>query len=122
VVIRLNWQTSSRLDLSEMSLLPLAAVFSQDDLNEQSLYTTESSSDTTPLLHLSRISAEDSYDWVCIPLTNEAWKTRWKRMCLSDGQRQSFDTELLAENWRASEGPYERSEMNITRLGVFLML
>jgi protein arginine N-methyltransferase 5 len=104
-----------------MSPLPLAAVFSQDDLNEQSLYTAESSSDTTPLLHLSRISAEDGYDWVCIPLTNEAWKTRWKRMCLSDGQRQSFDTEMLAENWRASEGPYERSEMNITRLGVSFM-
>lgn len=100
-----------------MSQLPLGAVFSQDDLNQQTLYIADNSSQSTPLLRLSKIAAEDGYDWVCIPLTNEAWKTRWRKMCLTDGQRQSFDTEILTENWRASEGPFERSEMNITQLG-----
>lgn len=100
-----------------MSQIPLATVLTQDDLNEQELYTTGSSSELSPLLRLSRVAADDGYDWICVPLTNEVWRTRWKKMCLSDGQRQPPAIELLAENWRASEGPYERAEMNITRLG-----
>lgn len=102
-----------------MSHVPLAAVFSQDDLDQ--LEKTEkrleiTASDSTPLLRLLKVSSEDGYDLICVPLANETWKSRWKKMCLTDGEKQSEEVERLAEDWRASEGPFLREEMNITRL------
>jgi len=100
-----------------MAQVPLAAVFTQDELHEQASHTVSSESDSTPLLRLSKAAIEDGYDSVCIPLTNEAWRTRWKKMCLTIDGKQTPEIERLAEDWRASEGPFLKTEMNITRLG-----
>jgi protein arginine N-methyltransferase 5 len=104
-----------------MAQVPLAAVFTQDDLHEQASYTVSDESDSTPLLRLSKAAIEDGYDSVCIPLTNEAWRTRWKKMCLTVDGKQTPEIERLAEDWRASEGPFLKAEMNITRLGQHLV-
>ena len=100
-----------------MAQVPLAAVFTQEDLEEQASIHTSSDPTSTPLLRLSKAAIEDGYDSVCIPLTNEAWRTRWKKMCLTVDGKQSPEVERLAEDWRASEGPFLKAEMNITRLG-----
>jgi type II protein arginine methyltransferase len=100
-----------------MAQVPLAAVFTQDELHEQASHNVLGESDSTPLLRLSKAAIEDGYDSVCIPLTNEAWRTRWKKMCLTIDGKQTPEIEKLAEDWRASEGPFLKTEMNITRLG-----
>ena len=102
----------------------IAAVFSLDDLDqlakiERNLEIT--SKDSTPLLRLQKASSEDGYDLICVPLANEAWRSRWKKMCLADDDKQSEEVERLAEDWRASEGPFLREEMNITRLGRLIL-
>lgn len=105
-----------------MAHIALAAVFTQEDFDEQSRHGAASSSSdptSTPIIGLAKSSIEDGYDLICIPLTNEEWRARWKKMCLTEdvSVKQKPDLELLAENWRASEGPFNKSEMNITRLG-----
>jgi len=103
--------------IQSMAQVSLAAVFTQDDLNQQEAYNTSDESTSTPVLRISKGAITDGYDSVCIPLTNEAWRTRWKRMCLTVDEKQTPEIEKLAEDWRASEGPFLKSEMNITRLG-----
>jgi len=100
-----------------MAQVPLAAVFTQEDLHNRALNTLSTQSDSTPLLQLLKVAIEDGYDSVCIPLTNEAWRTRWKEMCLTIDGKQTPEIKRLAEDWRASEGPFLKEEMNITRLG-----
>ncbi|CAG8606297.1 17274_t:CDS:2, partial [Acaulospora colombiana] len=97
-----------------MAQVHLAAVFSQEDIDAQTAYS--STNDSTSVLRLSKAAVDDGYDFISIPLTNNAWRTRWKKMCLTDGGKQEPEIAKLAEDWRASEGPFERSEMNITRL------
>jgi hypothetical protein len=110
------WRGYAFSTLSDlMAQVHLAAVFSQEDIDTQNVYT--STNDSTPVLRLGKAAADDGYDFISIPLTNNAWRARWKKMCLTDGEKQSPEITKLTEDWRASEGPFERSEMNITRLG-----
>ncbi|KAG8825337.1 methyltransferase protein [Serendipita sp. 411] len=104
-----------------MAQVPLATVFTQQDLEDYSSSSTSASyiseEESSPLLELYQTASQDGYDLICVPLTNEAWRTRWKKMCLTDESgKQNEETERLAEDWRASEGPFLREEMNITRL------
>ncbi|KAG8812619.1 methyltransferase protein, partial [Serendipita sp. 399] len=104
-----------------MAQVPLATVFTQQDLEAYSESSASASyigsEETSALLELYKTASQDGYDLICVPLTNETWRTRWKRMCLTDESgKQSEEIEKLAEDWRASEGPFLREEMNITRL------
>jgi protein arginine N-methyltransferase 5 len=72
----------------------------------------------TPILRLLSDSKTKGYDTVCIPLTNEKWRTRWKKMCLSpeDEAEKDESAERISEAWR-SNPVFLRDEVNVTRLG-----
>lgn len=72
----------------------------------------------TPILRLLSTSKAKGYDTVCIPLTNEKWQARWKKMCLSpeDEAEKDDSTERISEAWR-SNPVFLREEVNVTRLG-----
>jgi len=73
----------------------------------------------TPILQLLSDSKVKGYDTVCIPLTNEKWWARWKKMCLSpeDEAEKDDSAERISEAWR-SNPVFLREEVNVTRLGV----
>lgn len=72
----------------------------------------------TPVLRLLSDSKAKGYDTVCVPLTNEKWRARWKKMCLSpeDEVEKDESTERISEAWR-SNPVFLREEVNVTRLG-----
>jgi type II protein arginine methyltransferase len=72
----------------------------------------------TPILRLLSDSKAKGYDTVCVPLTNEKWRTRWKGMCLSPEDEADKDesAERLSEAWR-SNPVFLSEEVNVTRLG-----
>lgn len=72
----------------------------------------------TPILRLLSTSKAKGYDTVCISLTNEKWRERWKGMCLSpeDEAEKDDSAERLSEAWR-SNPVFLREEVNVTRLG-----
>ena len=72
----------------------------------------------TPILRLLSTSKTKGYDTVCIPLTNEKWRARWKKMCLSpeDEAEKDDSAERVSEAWR-SNPVFLREEVNVTRLG-----
>ena len=74
----------------------------------------------TPILRLLSTSRAKGYDTVCIPLTNEKWRARWKKMCLSpeDEAEKDDSAERVSEAWR-SNPVFLREEVNVTRLGTW---
>ena len=98
---------------------------------------------STPLLKL-QANARQYYDTVCVPLSNERWRERWRRMCLSEGgssgvaaagssskndsdkvkvpEEPTADAEAkkeadrIAEQWRANPS-FKHDEVTMTRLG-----
>ena len=74
----------------------------------------------TPILRLLSTSKAKGYDTVCIPLTNEKWRARWKKMCLSpeDEGEKDDSAERVSEAWR-SNPVFLREEVNVTRLGMW---
>ena len=72
----------------------------------------------TPILRLLSDSKVKGYDTVCIPLTNEKWRARWKKMCLSPEDEADKDesAERTSEAWR-SNPVFLSEEVNVTRLG-----
>jgi protein arginine N-methyltransferase 5 len=72
----------------------------------------------TPILRLLSTSKSKGYDTVCIPLTNEKWRARWEKMCLSpeDEAEKDDGAERVSEAWR-SNPVFLREEVNVTRLG-----
>ena len=79
------------------------------------------------LLHnfISETIAKNTYSSVCIPITNDNWKKRWKEMCLmehgtgSSECKRDVELQRAAENWRAGYSEaFHRNEVNITRLGL----
>lgn len=72
----------------------------------------------TPILRLLSDSKAKGYDTVCVPLTNDKWRTRWKKMCLSPEDEADKDesAERISEAWR-SNPVFLSEEVNVTRLG-----
>jgi protein arginine N-methyltransferase 5 len=72
----------------------------------------------TPILRLLSDSKTKGYDTVCIPLANEKWRSRWKKMCLSpeDEAEKDESAERMSEAWR-SNPVFLREEINVIRLG-----
>lgn len=63
------------------------------------------------------------YDGICLPLTTDQWKARWRELCLIHAEPGSTDATALeqsAEKWRARPA-FMRDEVTITRLGTYFM-
>ncbi|KAA1467478.1 PRMT5-domain-containing protein [Dentipellis sp. KUC8613] len=72
----------------------------------------------TPVLQVLAEARHKNYTAVCLPLTTEKWKDRWKGMCvLPVGQLgdENAEAEQRAEAWRASPA-FARDEVTMTRL------
>jgi protein arginine N-methyltransferase 5 len=63
-------------------------------------------------------SKTKGYNTVCIPLMNEKWRARWKKMCLSpeDEAEKDESAERISKAWRSNPA-FLREEINVTRLG-----
>jgi protein arginine N-methyltransferase 5 len=78
--------------------------------------------DTTYASTVLKLVAETrskGYDLICLPLTTEKWKSRWRDMCiLPSGSDRDRDVvaEERAEAWRANPA-FMRDEVTMTRLG-----
>jgi protein arginine N-methyltransferase 5 len=74
----------------------------------------------TTVLRLVAEARSKGYDLICLPLTTEKWKSRWRDMCIlpSEADRnRDVVAEERAEAWRASPA-FMRDEVTMTRLGV----
>jgi protein arginine N-methyltransferase 5 len=78
----------------------------------------------TTTLKLVAETRSKGYDLICLPLTNDKWKSRWRDMCiLSSGFDRDRDViaEERAEAWRANPA-FMRDEVTMTRLGIIDIL
>ena len=74
-----------------------------------------------PALKAKAEARADGYDTVCIPLTTEKWRERWRQMCLlpdetKEGGTDKAELEKQAEQWRA-QPVFTKDEVTITRVG-----
>lgn len=78
----------------------------------------DSSNEKTPLQTLVADAHTKAYNYVCVPLTNENWRSRWQEMCVTTGERGSKNmlVEQHAEVWRGGGG-FKQDEVLMTRLG-----
>lgn len=100
---------------STFSMTTVAGHISLDDI--ASAAADRDSHFETPILQLLSNSKVKGYDTVCIPLTNEKWRERWRKMCLSPDDEAEKDegAERASEAWR-SNPVFLREEINVTRL------
>lgn len=73
---------------------------------------------------------QDSYNGVCLNITNDEWRRRWTSLCLTTPSPAEGGTvpmpisdelkeqQRVAELWRVSDA-FKKSEVNITKLGAF---
>jgi type II protein arginine methyltransferase len=82
----------------------------------------DSSAEKTPLQTLVANAHAKAYNYICVPLTNENWRSRWREMCVTNGEQGSKDMsiEQRAEEWRDGGG-FKQDEVLITRLGLQLI-
>lgn len=73
----------------------------------------------TPVLSVVHDARERTYDVVCLPLTNENWRERWRSMCVipvGQMEGENSEAERRAETWRANPC-FLRDEVTMSRLG-----
>lgn len=82
------------------------------------IYDYDNSNEKTPLESLVASAHAKAYNYVCVPLTNEKWKSRWQEMCVTNGEQgsKSMPLQQRAEMWRDGGG-FKQDEVLITRLG-----
>jgi type II protein arginine methyltransferase len=82
----------------------------------------DNSKEKTPLQILVTNAYAKAYNYVCVPLTNENWRSRWREMCVTIGEHGSKNmlVEQRAEVWRAGGG-FKQDEVHITRLGMQIL-
>lgn len=80
-------------------------------------------SERTPALRAIVASRAKGYDGVCLPLTTDKWRARWRDLCLvpDDENPDKAALEQRAEQWRANPA-FTRDEVTITRLGSYRVL
>ena len=90
------------------------------------IQSRQADAEETSVLSLLSDARERDNDLICIPLTTEAWKQRWSKMCILPGEpsengeaTKNADVEALAEAWRGSPA-FQSDEVTITRLGVHI--
>lgn len=78
----------------------------------------DNSVEKTPLQTVVANAHAKGYNYVCVPLTNENWRSRWRKMCVTNVDQVSKDmsVEQRAEEWRDGGG-FKQDEVLITRLG-----
>lgn len=83
----------------------------------------DSSTEKTPVHMLVADAHAKAYNYVCAPLTNEKWRSRWREMCVTNGEQGEKDmsVEKRAEEWRDGGG-FKQDEVIISRLGVQIFL
>ena len=110
--------TSASVFSSSFPMATVATHISLDDIANAS--ADRDPNYETPILRLLSASKAKGYDTVCIPLTNEKWRERWKKMCLSpeDEAEKDDSAERVSEAWR-SNPVFLREEVNVTRLGAW---
>lgn len=94
--------------------ISIATHLTHEDLKRVS--TDEKSS---PALRLVNEAHTKGYNFVCLPITADSWRDRWKDMCLlpSEAEGDNVTTRgKRAETWR-SRPSYMRDEVTITGLG-----
>lgn len=95
----------------------LSTFITLEELTE--LSAQEDTTYESPVLQIAAEKQSNGYDLICLPLTTEKWKKRWRDMCIlpSESDRdRDVDAETRAEAWRA--GPaFLRDEVTMTRLG-----
>lgn len=80
----------------------------------------------TLMLQVASEARSRGYEGICVPLTNEKWKSRWRDLCLlvpnieedGEGAMKRQEMEQRGEAWRAKPG-FGLDEVTITRLGGF---
>ena len=89
-----------------------------EDLAKYSQPNETDISESTPVLKAVIDARSKAYDGICIPLTTDKWRARWKDLCLvpDDANLDKAAQEQLAEQWRANP-VFMQEEVSITRLG-----
>ncbi|RDX42125.1 PRMT5-domain-containing protein [Lentinus brumalis] len=90
--------------------------YTLDDLGQ--LSERDDLGDDTPVLRAATDARTAGYETVCVPLTNDKWKARWRELCIlnpNDPQDKLAEIEQRAEAWR-SKPAFFRDEVTISRL------
>ena len=77
--------------------------------------------DDTPVLRAVGDARGGGYDTICVPLTTERWKARWRELCLRNPHEDPATLgaiEQRAEAWR-SKPAFFRDELTVSRLGAW---
>lgn len=92
-----------------------------DHLTQFAQLDSDDLSGKTPAQKATVQARGKGYDGICVPLTTDKWKARWREMCLipAEGNPDAHALEQSAEKWRSKPG-FLRDEVTITRLGMFL--
>ncbi|PSR79042.1 hypothetical protein PHLCEN_2v7229 [Hermanssonia centrifuga] len=98
----------------------MAAFISHVTLDHLAVLNQPSDTDLsgrTPALKASLEAKSAGYDAICLPLTNDKWKARWRDMCLipAGGTLDRVSLEHQAEDWRSAPG-FMKDEVTITHL------
>ncbi|KAH9850257.1 PRMT5-domain-containing protein [Lenzites betulinus] len=88
------------------SVEDIAEVARRDDLGDE-----------TPVLRASAAARGAGYDSLCVPLTNDRWRARWRELCILDPEASpdKLAIEQRAEAWREKPA-FFRDEVTISRL------
>ena len=91
-----------------------------DHLDRYAQPSADDLSGKTPSQKATAQARAKGYDGICLPLTNDKWKARWRELCLlpAEGSPDAAALEQSAENWR-SKPVFLRDEVTITRLGAW---
>ncbi|KAH7884506.1 PRMT5-domain-containing protein [Phlebopus sp. FC_14] len=100
------------------SFATLARLLTQDDIQKAAGHGN--GTNETPVLSLAADCQAKGYDSICLPLTTDKWRDRWKNMCIMPstgdaGNEEVIAAEKEAEAWRKSPS-FLLDEVTITRL------
>ncbi|KAI0787942.1 PRMT5-domain-containing protein [Fomes fomentarius] len=95
---------------------PFCSHYTLDDLAQ--LARRDDLGDDTPVLRATNDARTAGYETICVPLSNDKWKARWRELCLlnpHEPQDKLAEIEQRAEAWR-SKPAFFRDEVTISRL------
>ncbi|TBU32510.1 PRMT5-domain-containing protein [Dichomitus squalens] len=93
-----------------------SAHHTHDDLNV--LSQRDDLGDDTSVLRAVTDARTDGYETICVPLTTDKWKARWRELCIlnpDEEQDTLAEIEQRAEAWR-SKPAFFRDEVTVSRL------
>jgi protein arginine N-methyltransferase 5 len=102
--------------LTLMQSVTIAFQLSEDDIPRYTQRVNHSEGQTTIGAIIDSFLVNDEYDYVCIPLTNKQWHSRWQEMCIDSMGSQDRQKEHKAELWRSGRSPLQENEVILGRL------